>query len=189
MKNKLILVLLFFTALCFAQENYRWPIDSPRVLTGNYGELRPNHFHAGIDFSTNNLVNLPVYAVENGYISRVKISSSGYGKNIYITHANGKVSVYCHLNSLNVAVSDLVKKEQYAKQSYEVEIFPKAKSISVKKGELIGLSGNTGNSTGPHLHFEFRDEKTEVPLNPLKYFDIVDTVLPTIQRIAFYNLA
>ncbi len=189
MKFKILLLFFFSTLFSFSQSAYRWPIDSPHVITGNYGEIRPNHFHSGIDFSTNGLMNLPVYAIEDGYVSRVKISSGGYGKNIYITHANGKVSVYCHLNSLNPALSDLIKKEQYAKQSYEVEIFPKNKSVKVKKGELIALSGNTGNSTGPHLHFEIRDEKTEMPLNPLQHFEITDTVLPTIQHVAFYNLA
>ncbi len=190
MKDKFILVLFFITALSFSQENeYRWPLDSPRVITGNYGELRPNHFHAGLDFSTNNLMNLPVYATESGYVSRVKISSVGYGKSVYITHPNGKVSVYCHLNSLNPALTELVKKEQYAKKYYEVEIFPKPKTIQIKKGELFALSGNTGNSTGPHLHFEIRDEKTEMPLNPLQFFEVNDTILPIIQNIAFYSLA
>jgi len=189
MKLKLTYLLFFITVFSFAQNNYRWPIDSPYVITGNYGELRPNHFHSGIDFSTSGLMNLPVYAIDNGYVSRVKISSGGYGKNIYITHANGKVSVYCHLNSLNPALTELIKKEQYAKQSYEVEVFPKPLAIKVKKGEVIALSGNTGNSTGPHLHFEIREEKTEMPLNPLQHFEIIDTVLPTIQHVAFYNLA
>ncbi len=190
MKKLLSLILFFALSFSFSQENaYRWPIDSPRVITGNYGELRPNHFHSGLDFSTNGLVNLPVYAVENGYISRVKISTSGYGKSIYITHPNGKVSVYGHLNTLNPLIAEMVKKEQYAKLNYEVELYPKAKTIPVKKGELIGMSGNTGSSTGPHLHFELREEKSEMPLNPLQFFSINDTVLPTIQNIAFYSLA
>ncbi|MBA3682659.1 MAG: M23 family metallopeptidase [Bacteroidetes bacterium] len=189
MKFKILIVLFFVTFFSFSQNSYHWPIDSPHVITGNYGEIRPNHFHSGIDFSTSGLMNLPVYAIEDGYVSRVKISAGGYGKNIYVTHPNGKVSVYCHLNSLNPALTDLVKKEQYAKQSFEVEIFPKNKNVKVKKGELIALSGNTGNSTGPHLHFEIRDEKTEMPLNPLQHFEVTDTILPTIQHVAFYNLA
>ena len=190
MKNKLIVFFLFFVTCFFSQEvDYHWPIDSPRVLTGNYGELRPNHFHSGIDFSTKGLVNLPVYSVDNGYVSRIKISSGGFGKCIYVTHANGKVSVYAHLNTLNPVLSEIVKKEQYAKQNYEIEIFPRSTSAILKKGDLIGLSGNTGNSTGPHLHFELRDEKTEMPLNPIQFFQITDSVLPSIQHIAFYNLA
>ncbi|MBL7913299.1 MAG: M23 family metallopeptidase [Bacteroidia bacterium] len=190
MKNKFVLILILFCLFSFSQENaYRWPIDSPHVITGNYGELRPNHFHTGIDFSTNGLLNLPVYAIENGYVSRIKISSGGYGKSVYVTHPNGKVSVYCHLNSFNPALAEMIKKEQYAKQSFEVEIFPKPKTVLLKKGEHFALSGNTGNSTGPHLHFEIRDEKTEMPLNPLQHFEITDTVLPTIQHVAFYNLA
>jgi hypothetical protein len=190
MKIKLVFLLFFVFAISFAQEsNYFWPIDSPRVITGNYGELRPNHFHSGLDFSTNNLVNLPIYCVENGYVSRIKISSVGYGKSIYVTHPNGKVSVYGHLNSLNTAITTVIKKEQYAKQNYEVDFNPKPKSVILKKGEQIGLSGNSGNSTGPHLHFELRDEVSEMPLNPLHFFQITDTILPTIQHVAFYNLA
>lgn len=189
MRFKILIVIFLNAFFSFSQTAYRWPIDPPHIITGNYGEIRPNHFHAGIDFSTRGLMNLPVYAIEDGYVSRVKISSGGYGKNIYITHTDGKVSVYCHLNSLNPALADLVKKEQYTKQSFEVEIFPKNNSVNVKKGELIALSGNTGNSTGPHLHFEIRDEKTEIPLNPLQHFEITDTVLPTIQHVGFYNLA
>lgn len=190
MKNKFIFFLFFLVTHSFAQEvDYHWPIDSPRVITGNYGEMRPNHFHSGIDFSTNSLVNLPIYCVDNGYVSRIKISSGGFGKCVYVTHPNGKVSVYAHLNSLNPALTDILKKEQYAKQNYEIEIFPRSKNAILKKGELIGLSGNTGNSTGPHLHFELRDEKTEMPLNPLQFFQIIDTVLPSIQQVAFYNLA
>lgn len=190
MKIKLAFLLFFVFAISIAQEsNYFWPIDSPRVITGNYGELRPNHFHSGLDFSTNNLVNLPVYCIENGYVSRIKISSVGYGKSIYVTHPNGKVSVYGHLNSLNPAITAVIKKEQYAKQNYEVDFNPKPKSVILKKGEQIGLSGNSGNSTGPHLHFELRDEVSEMPLNPLQFFQISDTIVPTIQHIAFYNLA
>ena len=190
MKNKLLFILFFVCVISYAQEtNYSWPIDSPRVITGNYGELRPNHFHSGLDFSTNSLVNLPVYCVDNGYVSRIKISSVGYGKSIYVTHPNGKVSVYGHLNSLNAAIAAVVKKEQYAKLNYEIDFYPKPKSVVLKKGEQIGLSGNTGNSTGPHLHFELRDERTEMPLNPLQFFQITDTILPSIQHVGFYNLA
>ncbi|MDO8998498.1 MAG: M23 family metallopeptidase [Bacteroidota bacterium] len=189
MKNSFILFLSIYSCFLFSQSSYVWPIDSPIIITGNYGELRPNHFHAGIDFSTKGRVNLPVYCVENGYVSRIKISSGGYGKAIYITHPNGKVSVYGHLNSLNPLIAEVVKKEQFAKQNYEIDFYPKPKTILFKKGEQIAKSGNTGSSTGAHLHFELRDEKTEVPLNPMHEYDFEDTILPEIKHIAFYNLA
>jgi hypothetical protein len=188
LKIKLIFICAFSTYFMEAQ-NYAWPIDSPWVVTGNYGEIRPDHFHTGIDFSTNNKINYAVYSIEEGYVSRIKVSSVGYGKSVYVTHKDGKVSVYGHLNSFNTTIAPIVKKEQYAKQSYEVDIAPKPFSIKVKRHEYVGLSGNSGSSTGPHLHFELRDAQTEVPLNPLEYFDIPDTIDPIITEVGFYNLA
>src|SRR5690606_17144796 len=172
-----------------APDNFIFPMDTPLIISGNYGELRPNHFHAGIDFSTNNKVNLPVYAAADGYVSRIKVSPFGYGKAIYVTHPNGQVTVYAHLNSYNEKIAAIVKQEQYARKNYEVEIYPKANFIQVKKGEIIAYSGNTGGSTGPHIHFELRDEKTETPLNPLKFYSLNDTVKPTLAKIAFYDLS
>lgn len=187
--------LSFFFVFCFgvlfsqAPENFIFPIDTPRIISGNYGELRTNHFHAGIDFSTNNKENLPVYCVADGYVSRIKVSSVGYGKAVYITHPNGQVSVYAHFNSYNIKLAKIVKEEQYARKKYEIDFYPRPNSIQVKKGEIIGFSGNTGGSTGPHVHFELRDEKTETPLNPLKYYSINDTVKPNLMKIAFYDLS
>jgi hypothetical protein len=184
-------ICLFGALSAFPQteESYAWPIDSPRTISGNYGELRPNHFHAGIDFSTKGKINYPVYSIAEGYISRIRVSAGGYGKNVYVTHKDGRVSVYCHLNSFNTGIAALVKKEQYAKQSYEVEIIPVPGQYKVKKHEYVGFSGNTGASTGPHLHFEIRDGQTETPLNPLQYYPIDDHTPPVIERVAFYNLA
>jgi len=190
-KYLLIIFIIFNSRFAKTQtdEAYLWPIDSPRVITGNYGELRSNHFHAGLDFSTNGKINYPVYSIADGYISRIKVSSGGYGRCIYITHNDGKVTLYGHLNSYQGKLTELVKKEQYSKKSFEVEIFPKPNEYPVKKRERIGLSGNSGSSTGPHLHFEIRDGQTETPLNPLLYYSINDVIPPTIDQIAFYNLA
>lgn len=190
-KALLIYFLCFFSCMAFSQtaSGFIWPIDSPRVITGNYGELRPNHFHAGIDFSTRGQVNLQVYSVAEGYVSRIRVSATGYGKSVYITHPNGKVSLYAHLNAFSLKIADVVKQEQLAKQNYEVEIFPKRGAIPVRNNEIIGLSGNTGGSTGPHLHFEIRTEKSETPLNPLTFFKINDREKPVIRKIGFYSLA
>ncbi|MGZ3883822.1 MAG: M23 family metallopeptidase [Bacteroidia bacterium] len=177
-----------FATLLSAQEKYVWPIDFINI-SGNYGEIRPNHFHAGIDFSTQKEENFPVFAADNGYVSRIKISPYGYGKALYVTHPNGTVSVYGHQNKFNLKLAAYVKEQQYAKQSFEIELFLKPDQFPVKKGELIGYSGNTGGSTGPHLHFEIRDEKTEVPLNPLLYYKYLDTVKPIVNTVYFYDLS
>jgi hypothetical protein len=186
-----VLYFLFITGICSSQqrESFLWPIDTQNTISGNYGELRTNHFHAGLDFTTKGRENLEVYAVEDGFVSRIRVSSYGYGKCLYITHPGGKVSVYAHLNSFNLKLTALVKQEQYNTESFEVELLPKPNLIKVVKGEVIGLSGNTGNSTGPHLHFELRDEKSETPLNPLEYYTTRDKTAPTIEQIAFYDVS
>ncbi len=190
--NKLsfLYVYLLFTLSVPAQvkPGLIWPLDSPRVLTGNFGELRPNHFHTGLDFSTNGKENLQVYAIEEGYVSRIRVSPFGYGKALYITHANGKVSVYAHLNTFSLKIDKVLKEEQYAKQSFEVDFYPKPWSLFVRKNEIIALSGNTGGSSGPHLHFELRDEKTEVSINPLSVYHVLDKIDPVLQELAFYDL-
>lgn len=168
---------------------YIWPVDSNLNVTGNYGELRPNHFHAGIDFSTAGAINLPVYSIEEGYISRIRISPYGYGKCVYITHPDGKVSVYAHLNAFSLKVANLAKEYQYATQSSEFDFMLKPRTAYVRRNEIIGRSGNTGSSTGPHLHFEIRDELSEVPLNPLNFYRLNDKQAPELNAIGFYTLA
>ena len=192
MKKKFLIVVFYFFYFSLAAQklsDYGWPLDPPFTISGNYGELRPNHFHAGIDFSTRNQVNLPVYSVADGYVSRIKVSPYGYGHALYITHPGGRVSVYGHLNSFSIKVAELVLKEQQLQKSFEVEILPRPQTILVRKGEIIGLSGNTGGSSGPHLHFEIRDEKSETPLNVLRLMEIPDKVRPVLQSLAVYNLA
>ncbi|MCD0466621.1 M23 family metallopeptidase [Flavobacterium sp. ENC] len=191
------LLTLFFCNFIFAQTQYpkdyfRPPLDIPMQLSGNFGELRPNHFHAGFDLKTNQREGLNVYAVADGYVSRIKMSTFGNGKCIYITHPNGYTSVYGHLQIAIGPIQDYVQKAQYAGQSFEIELFPKPEELPVTKGQLIALSGNTGSSEGPHLHFEIRDSKTEFVINPMFFgFDqnIKDSKKPTISSLYVYPVA
>jgi len=190
------LFFIFFCLPIFAQINYpkdyfSSPLAIPMQLSGNFGELRPNHFHAGFDFKTMQKEGLEVHAVADGYISRIKISTFGNGKTIYITHSNGYTSVYGHLQKATDAIEDLIKKTHYEEQSFEIERYFKPGELIVKKGQIIGLSGNTGASEGPHLHFELRDNITENIINPLLFgFDkfMKDTKRPIIFNIYAYPL-
>ncbi|HLF53501.1 M23 family metallopeptidase [Flavobacterium sp.] len=185
-----------FYASIFAQNQYpkdyfRSPLDIPIQLSGNFGELRPNHFHAGFDFKTQKTEGLNIYAVADGYVSRIKISTSGYGKAIYITHPNGYTTVYGHLKSATPMIEKHIKSNHYIEKKYEIELFPKPEELIVKKGDIIAFSGNTGGSEGPHLHFEIRDSKTEKTINPLFFgFDslVKDTKKPIITNLVVYPI-
>lgn len=183
--------LLFLFGKVIAQTNkfdFRLPLDVNTVVTGNYGELRPNHFHAGLDFRTHPIENLPIKAVQDGYVSRIKISRAGYGKVLYVTHSSGYVSVYAHQKKFSNVIDAYVKQKQIEQQKNEIELFLKPTDIPVKKNEVIGFTGNSGSSQAPHLHFEIRDEKTEVPVNPLLWYSIPDKVKPTITHIGLFDL-
>jgi hypothetical protein len=187
------LIVLFFLNPAFGQkayEGYQPPLDIPLVLAGNFGELRPNHFHMGLDFKTQGKEGLPIRSVESGYVSRIKISTFGYGKAIYINHPNGKTSVYAHCQNFIGKVDSLVKAQQYKERKFEVELFLKPNELIVKKGEQIAISGNTGGSTAPHLHFEIRETATEKAQNPLVYakFDLKDSRAPEIKRLKVFSV-
>ena len=193
---KLFIFLLFFSSVLVAQTEYPKdyfspPLDIPMQLSGNFGELRPNHFHAGFDLKTMQKEGLKVYAIADGFVSRIKISTFGNGKTIYITHSNGFTSVYGHLQSADAAIEQFIKKNHYKENSFEIEMFLKPDELLVKKGQVIAFTGNTGASEGPHLHFEIRDTKTEKVINPIFFgFDknIKDTKKPVISSIYVYPL-
>ena len=191
-----VLALLVFVLLSnnsFAQKKYpqdyfRSPLNIPLILSGSFGELRGNHFHSGIDIKTQGVVGKKVYAVADGYVSRIKVSPWGYGNTLYIKHPNGYTSVYAHLNRYMDTISTMVYAKQYRNKSFAVEIFPKAGSIKIEKGQIIAYTGNSGSSGGPHLHYELRNSAEE-PINPLLFgVKIPDHQYPSIRKFRIYNL-
>lgn len=189
--RKICFPLLFtlIATISHAQTTYRLPLDVPPLLSANFGELRNNHFHTGVDFKTYG-VGKDVFAVADGFVSRVKIAPGGYGLALYINHPNGHTTVYAHLESYSKRIEEYIKQKQYALESFEIDVSLKQGEITVQKGELIALSGNSGSSGGAHLHFEIRDTKTEDPVDVLNFLDsyIRDTQSPTISGIAFYPI-
>lgn len=159
-------------------------------LSGSMGEIRPNHFHGGIDVKTNQQTGLPVYAAADGYVSRIEVSSYGYGWQLYLSHPNGLTTTYAHLESFAPAIADFVLKKQYEKESFDLRLNLPPDQFVFKRGEVIGKSGNTGGSAGPHLHFEVRDERNKL-LNPLQYgfTEIKDDLPPTFQTLALKTLS
>lgn len=187
----ILLAPLFLFSQDYPQETFQSPLGIPLDLSGSFGELRSNHFHSGLDFKTTGKEGLPVYAAGDGYVSRIKISTFGYGKAIYITHPNGFTSVYGHLQKANGAIQDYIKKRHYQEKSYEIEMYLYPTELPVKKGDIIAYSGNTGGSGGPHLHFEFRDTKSEQIMNPMHFgFKkvIKDERKPIIQGVVAYPI-
>lgn len=185
------LFILFFSCTIFSQENiptdyFSLPLDIPLLLSGNFGELRSNHFHSGLDIKTQQKEGFPVYAPADGYVSRIKVSHYGYGKALYIKHPNGYSTVYAHLQNYAGIIQEYVKQNQYKKEEYEIELFPENNLLQVKKGEVIGYTGNSGSSGGPHLHYEIRDAASR-PMNPLLFgIDIPDTKIPLVNSVFVY---
>ena len=171
-----------------AQPEFISPIDTPLVLSGNFGEPRGSHFHAGIDISTNGKIGIPVKAAESGIIYRIKVSNFGYGKAVYIKHHNGYTTVYGHLSAFTNEIEEYIERHQYKKRSFEVELFPTATMFKVKKGQIIAYSGNSGSSEAPHLHFEIRESKTEEVLDPSNFNLFEDTVTPVLESLVVYQL-
>ena len=185
--------LLIFGFLSQAQGNQlkqrlNYPLSISPRLNANFGEMRPNHFHMGLDLFTERRENLTVYAPSDGFVSRVKIELGGFGRAIYIDHPNGTTSVYAHMNRFLPSVESYLEKKQYEQETWKIDLKIPAGMIKVKRGDLIGYSGNTGASEGPHVHFELRDTKTENCLNPLTNgINISDHVPPILKQLAFYD--
>lgn len=166
---------------------FRNPLDGVLDISGTFCEIRSNHFHAGIDIRTGGVEGKPVYAIGDGYISRMQVGPYGYGKVLYITHPNGFTSVYAHLQKFSKPFHNYLRSQQYEQKSWEVDITLKPGELPVKKGEIIALSGNTGSSQGPHLHFEIRKTRNNQLVNPLLFgFSYKDTSPPQFKKLRLY---
>ena len=164
------------------------PLKIDLRYSGTFSELRPNHFHGGVDLKTNGREGQPIYAIADGYIRRIKIATGGYGKVIYLDHGDQYTSVYGHLSQFSPRIQSYIKSEQYATKSYEIERYFSDDNFAVAAGEVIGYSGNTGNSFGPHLHFELREQKGQITLNPLDFGLVAeDNDTPTLVGLYLYE--
>jgi len=171
----------------YPQHYFRSPVDIEIALSGSFGELRKNHFHSGIDIRTGGSTGKAVCAVADGYISRVFVSPAGFGKALYIAHPNGYTTVYGHLLKTEGAIGNWIRKQQYSQESFALDMQVPQGLLKVKKGEVIALSGNSGASGGPHLHFEVRESASQEVINPLEFgFDVPDNTPPKITAVKIY---
>lgn len=184
-------ITLFCNSLLAQNVELHHPLALPLAISGSFGEIRTDHFHSGVDFRTSGKAGFKVYASESGFVSRIKVSVIGFGKTIYIEHPNGLTTVYAHLDRFCDKIAKYVEKEQYTQKSFEIELFPSRDALIIEKGDVIALSGNSGSSGGPHLHYEVRHTASQVPTAPLRYFakwKNADTTAPTIKTVSLYQI-
>ena len=128
--------------------SFGYPVGGSTYVSSGYGNRSASisgwSFHGGIDITGGNIYGRPVYASRGGTVIAAIWSSSGYGNHVIIDHGDGYTTVYGHCSSLSVTTGQ-----------------------TVSKGQQIANVGSTGNSTGPHLHFEIR--KNGVKVNPASY--------------------
>lgn len=172
-----------------SQPHFGVPFDFPLYLSGNFGELRSNHFHGGLDFKTQGVVGKPLLAIADGYISKVTVTPGGYGNALYLTHDNGYTSVHGHLDRFLPEIAELVHKKQYDEQAFAVTLEFAPDEFRFRQGEVVAYAGNTGYSFGPHLHMEIRETATNEPIDPLQFYKdkITDNIAPRATRIMVYG--
>ena len=189
----LLIIIYIIPWIINSQEKYpknyfSKPVEIPLILSGSFGELRSNHFHSGIDIKTQSKQGLNIVSSADGYVSRIKIAHGGFGKAIYVNHKNGYTTVYGHLKKFNTEIENYIKKIQYRRESYEVDVYLNENTLNVYKNQIIAFSGNTGGSSGPHLHYEIRKTSNQKPLNPLLFgMEVKDTRRPEIKDLFIYN--
>jgi len=181
------IVLNSFSQISFPKDYFRLPVDINFKISSNFGEIRPNHYHAGLDISTQLKSGINYYCVADGYISRVLVSPRGLGNAIYITHPNGYVSVYAHMSKFRKDIADYIYNLQHSKQQFKQDVYPLPHLFPLKKGDYIGKSGNSGRSYGAHLHFEIREQDSEIPVNPLFAYHVNDKVAPKMNGAYIYR--
>lgn len=173
----------------YPQNYFRNPLGITPQASGTFGELRSTHFHAGDDYRTQQKIGLPLYAVADGYVSRIRVQAAGGGHSLYINHPNGYTSVYLHMETFSGEMAKYVEKKQYENQSFEIDLELNPTQFPLKKGDVIGTAGNTGSSQGPHLHFEIRDTESQNPINTQLFgLHFKDNIPPLIQNLAIYDL-
>ena len=187
---RILFTILFIFNINFiiSQEiNFHTPIDAPFDLSGTFGEFR-SRFHTGIDFKSRGVQGQKIFSIEDGFVSRIEVNTYGYGKVIYIDHPNGYTSVYAHLRNFSPELNTYIKSELYKSQKNSIKKFPKKNEFIISKGSLIGYSGNTGRSFGPHLHFEIRETKNQDAINPLMFnYKYIDQERPIIRGLYIIN--
>lgn len=189
-RRSILLTISILSSLLFIraqQPDFIPPVDFRMYLSGTFGELRPNHFHSGIDIKTGGVEGKPIRSIADGQVSRIRISPYGFGKAVYVDHPGGYTSVYAHLRNLEGQIATYAEAQQYRLEAFDVDITVPSGALPVKQGDIIGLSGNSGSSGGPHLHFEIRDAATQEPLNPMHLgMDAKDFIRPTIKDLKIY---
>ena len=188
----LVIIFLYFNLLTDTPKDktiFISPVRIPLALSANFGELRADHFHSGIDIKTQGVTGKEIVAPADGYVYRISITPGGFGNALYVRHKSGYSTVYGHLDHFIPEIDKYVEDYQYERKSFSVSIFPPNEKFIFKQGDIIAYSGNSGGSSGPHLHYEIRRSDSEKPVNPLLFeFGTGDNIGPAFEKLAIYPI-